>query len=209
MTTQTDVRVRDSAHPEFELPPAEPMDLFRTWFGAAKDEGVREPGATVLGTVDEQGQASGRIVMLTGVTEHGVLFTSHAGSVKGRDLERMPRASGVLYWRETRQQISVAGPVTRLSETESDEMWAARPASTYPMSVAAQQSSPLSDEEALRDEAQRLTESAESLSRPAGWYGYHLVPDTLEFWLESPDRLHRRLRYDRAGDTWATRRLQP
>jgi pyridoxamine 5'-phosphate oxidase len=207
--TQTDTRVRDSAHPEFDLPPDDPMDLFRSWFGAAKETGVREPGALVLGTVDEHGNSSGRVVAITGVTDDGVLFTSHAASGKGRDLAHTPRASGVLYWRETRQQISVAGPTVRLSEQDSDELWAARPASTYPMSVASTQSAPLADEEALRARARELAESADPLPRPEGWYGYRLTPDTLEFWLEGTDRLHRRLRYDRAGAGWSTRRLQP
>jgi pyridoxine/pyridoxamine 5'-phosphate oxidase len=42
--------------------------------------------------------------------------------------------------------------------------------------------------------------------------GYPLAPDVVEFWCASPDRLHRRLRYDRqtgsAGE-WRAERLQP
>lgn len=185
------------------------MELLRQWLDAAKEREVREPGAMVLGTTDHAGHASGRIVMLVGVTATGLLFTSHAASRKGSDLAANPLASGVLYWRETRQQITVSGPVERLTGAESDTLWAARPASTHPMSVASEQSAPLADEEALRARADDLSGSAEPLPRPAGWFGYHLVPDTVEFWLESPDRLHRRLRYEHAHSRWSAGRLQP
>jgi dihydrophenazinedicarboxylate synthase len=36
------------------------------------------------------------------------------------------------------------------------------------------------------------------------------VPSTVEFWHgDSPDRLYRRLRYDRTDDGWTSCRLQP
>lgn len=206
MTTQG---LTDRRGPEFDDPPADPIDLLRQWFDAAKDNGVREPGALVLGTTDGTGRGSGRIVMLLGITAGGLLFTSHAGSRKGRDLADNPLASGVLYWRETRQQITVAGPVRRLPDPESDTLWASRPATTHPMSVASEQSSPLRDEEGLRLRADELSESDTPLPRPSSWSGYLFEPDTVEFWLESPDRLHRRLRYERTATGWRARRLQP
>ena len=195
--------------PEFDQPPADPIALLRQWFEAAGERDVSNPGALALGTVDEQGRTSVRIVATIDITADGLLFTSHVGSQKGRDMAENPWASGALYWRETSQQITVAGPVEQLSDAESDALWATRPASTYPMSVASEQSSPLADEEALRAEAERLAESDEPLARPAGWAGYHLVPTTVEFWQGSPDRLHRRLRYDQTGSGWTAQRLQP
>ncbi|MFD8215984.1 pyridoxine 5'-phosphate oxidase C-terminal domain-containing protein [Streptomyces sp. NPDC059697] len=48
------------------------------------------------------------------------------------------------------------------------------------------------------------------MPRPAGWTGYRLVPESTVFWYDSPDRLRRRLRYDREqGVDWSRRRLQP
>ncbi|MFF4135418.1 pyridoxine 5'-phosphate oxidase C-terminal domain-containing protein [Streptomyces mirabilis] len=48
------------------------------------------------------------------------------------------------------------------------------------------------------------------MPRPAGWTGYRLVPESTEFLYASPDRLHRRLRYDRdQGHDWSWQRLQP
>ncbi len=194
---------------EFDVPPTDPIDLFRAWFDGAKQDGVREPGAFALATADAQGRTSNRIVQIIDVTGTGLVFTSHADSRKGRDLAATGRASGVLYWRETSRQVVLTGPVHRMPDAESDALWDARPVGTHPMSVASHQGAPLDDEEALRVHAERLAESGTPLSRPEGWSGYLLAPDEVEFWQGSPDRLHRRLRYDRAGGGWITRRLQP
>ncbi len=197
--------------PEFDRPPADPVDLLRQWLATARESGVREPGALALATTDQDHRVASRIVALLDVTADGLVFTSHSGSRKGRQLAAIPWASGVLYWRETGQQIAVAGPVTLMSATESDALWDSRPPTTYPMSVASEQSAPLADEEALRSTARRLADGDGPLARPDTWCGYRLTPTTIEFWQGSPDRLHRRLRYDRDGSdgTWTSERLQP
>lgn len=207
--SQTLAETVDLDLPEFDEPPGDPIDLLRRWLQVAREQGVREPGALALGTADSHRRSSSRIVQVSSITADGLLFTSHDGSQKGRDMAATKWASGVLYWRETSQQLTFAGPVQRLSGTESDALWTARPSSTHPMSVASRQSEPLEDEEALRAEAQRLADLGQPLPRPAAWSGYHLRPAMVEFWCGRPDRLHRRLRYDREGNVWAARRLQP
>jgi pyridoxamine 5'-phosphate oxidase len=169
---------------------------------------VHEPRALALATCDRDHRVSSRIVALLDVTADGLVFTSHSGSRKGRDLAAVPWASGVLYWRETGQQITVAGPVTPMTAAESDALWDSRPATTYPMSVASEQSAPLADEAELRSVAQRLAAGERPLRRPDTWCGYRLAPHTVEFWQGSPDRLHRRLRYEWDG-AWTSERLQP
>lgn len=195
--------------PEFDLPPADPLALLRQWWAGAVEAGVREPGAVALATVGADGRPSSRIIQTLRITDEGLIFTSHAGSQKGREIAANGFASGVFYWRETAQQIVLAGTAGCLPEADSDALWAARPPATHPMSVAARQSEPLADEEELRQRARALAESGEPLARPASWVGYLLAPSMLEFWQGSPDRLHRRLRYDRDGDSWKSVRLQP
>jgi pyridoxamine-phosphate oxidase len=194
---------------EFDDPPADPIRLVRDWFDGAVAGGVREPGVVALATADVLGRTSNRMVQTIRITEHGLVFTSHAGSQKGRDIAGTRWASGVLYWRETAQQVVLTGPVEQLPDAESDALWAGRPAGTHPMSVASEQSAPLADEAALRAKAMQLADSGVSLPRPAAWVGYQLVPSTVEFWRGSPDRLHRRLRYHRNGNGWTSTRLQP
>jgi pyridoxamine-phosphate oxidase len=199
----------DLDFPEYDLPPAEPIGLFRSWLAAAAEFGVREPTALALATADARGRASNRVVAITKVTDLGLVFTSHSGSQKGRELAATGWASGLLYWRETGQQIILSGPVVRLPDVESDALWAARPVPLHAMSTVTRQSEPMTDVAAMRAEAQHLEALGTPLPRPAPFVGYRLEPDVVEFWCAGSDRLHRRLRYERDRRGWRTSRLQP
>lgn len=194
----------------FAVPPDDPLQLLRSWFDSAVADAVQQPGALALATVDARRRVSNRIVQVLHVRPAGLVFASHTDSRKGRELAGTPWASGVLYWREVGRQVSVSGPARPLPAGESDALWDARPVSTYPMSVAAHQSAPLLDEEALRERARELGRNGSALPRPDRWTGYLLEPEAVEFWQSEPqDGLHRRLRYEREGSSWLTRRLQP
>jgi pyridoxamine 5'-phosphate oxidase len=187
----------------------DPMSLAQQWFTTAVEAGVREPGVLALATVNAEGRCSNRMVQTIRITDRGLVFASYTTSPKGRDLAETGRASGVLYWRETRRQLILTGRVEQLSRAESDELWHARPPNVLPMSVATNQSEPLEDEELLRARVNRLVAAGEPLRRPDAWVGYQLVPSTVEFWEDAPDRLYWRMRYDRDGGTWTHLRLQP
>ncbi|MEU7313988.1 phenazine biosynthesis FMN-dependent oxidase PhzG [Streptomyces sp. NPDC007083] len=201
----------DVTFPEYLSPPAEPLGLLRGWLESAEAHGVREPRALALATADAGGRSSLRTVVLNRVTATGIVFATHDGSRKGRELRANPWASGLLYWRETGQQISLAGPVRRLSDPECDALWAARPVFTHAMTVSSRQSEPLGD---LTDVA-RLRARAETAGgqgpqpRPAAYVGFEIAPDSVEFWADGTRRLHERLRYDRAAEGWSAVRLQP
>jgi pyridoxamine 5'-phosphate oxidase len=197
--------------PEFDHPPASPWGVLRDWLAAAVERGVREPYSVVLATADAAGRPSSRVLLLKDAGEDGLVFTSATHSRKGRDLAAQPWASVTFYWRETLQQITAAGEVERLTDDESDRLFAGRPLDAQAASAVSRQSAPLADETALHEAARELVAAGEPLPRPAGWAGYRLVPRELEFWYGSPTRLHRRLAYSRpAGEAaWTHRRLQP
>ncbi|MEU1121986.1 MULTISPECIES: phenazine biosynthesis FMN-dependent oxidase PhzG [unclassified Streptomyces] len=206
------------AFPEFRTPPAEPLGLLSSWLKAATELGVREPRALALATADAQGRPSSRILAVNQITDTGLVFITHAGSQKGRDLAANPHASGVLYWRETSQQITLAGPVVQLPRAEAEQLWAARAMFTHPMSTVSLQSEPLRDLdhlEEIRERALALGEPARPLPCPEAFVGYRLEPDSVEFWANGTDRLHERLRYDRTSQNqnqdrgWTVTRLQP
>ncbi|MCQ4041012.1 phenazine biosynthesis FMN-dependent oxidase PhzG [Streptantibioticus rubrisoli] len=214
MTAQAQALTGDTSLvlPEFDVPPREPRELLRQWLESAVQRGVREPHATVLATADAAGRVSSRVVLVKEVEERGLLFTSFRGSRKGRELAVSPWASMTFYWRETLQQLTVQGPVETLTEQESDALFARRPLAAQATTAVSQQSRPLESEAELRGRAKALVESGTDIARPAEWTGYRLVPRSVEFWYGSPDRLHRRLRYDRADATtsvWTHQRLQP
>lgn len=197
------------AFPEYDAPPPEPLGLVRQWIEQATARGVREPLALALATADADGRPSSRIVAVLETTDRGLLFASHSTSQKGRELAAGNWASGVLYWRETGQQLVLSGPVAQCTDAESDALWFGRPIPLHAMSTASRQSDPLDNPATLRAEAARLAATGTALPRPARYVGYRLQPTTVEFWSADPDRLHRRLRYDRHATGWHPTRLQP
>ena len=202
----------DLPFPEYDEPPSDPLKLVRSWLSEAREIGVREPAALALATADSRGRASNRVVAITEVTDLGLVFTSHSRSQKGRELAATGWASGLLYWRETGQQIILSGPVVLLPDAESDALWSARAIPLHAMSTVTRQSEPLenlADVEALRARARGLELTGEPQPRPEFFVGYRLQPAVVEFWSASSDRLHRRLRYDRDAPGWRTSRLQP
>jgi dihydrophenazinedicarboxylate synthase len=186
-----------------------PIALAQQWFTDAREDGVSEPGVLSLATVSAEGRPSNRVVQTIRLTDHGLVFASYTTSPKGRDLAATGWASGVWYWRETKRQVILTGRVEQLPDAESEELWWARPASAHPMSVASSQSAPLRDEDALRTRVRELAAAEEPLPRPEAWVGYRLVPSTVEFWADGPDRLYWRMRYERNGGGWTHTRLQP
>lgn len=199
----------DVGFPEYDDPPAEPMALVAAWVAEAKRRDVREPLALALATADSQGRASSRIIAVISLAADGVVFASHSCSTKAREIDATGWASGLLYWRETGQQIVLSGPVVALPAAQCDEMWSARPIPLHAMSAVSRQSEPLHDVDSLRAAAHRLEELGTALPRPHRYAGYRLEPASVEFWCAAADRLHLRLRYDRTPDGWRTSRLQP
>ncbi|MEU5979153.1 phenazine biosynthesis FMN-dependent oxidase PhzG [Streptomyces sp. NPDC047315] len=198
--------------PEYLAPPVEPMGLLAAWLERSVSLGVREPRALSLATADARGRTSSRVVVLGSVTEDGIGFVTHADSQKGRELAENPWASGVLYWRETSQQITLAGPVHRLPHSDARALWEARPVFTHAMSTASRQSRPLespADVAELRARAGVLGASRRALACPETFAAYRLAPAVVEFWANGTDRLHERLRYERTADGWRADRLQP
>lgn len=195
--------------PEYDSPPPEPFGLVRSWLARAVELQVREPRALALATADAHGRPSNRIVAFNTITDRGLVFASHSTSQKGSELAVNPWASGVLYWRETGQQIILSGPVMKLADAESDDLWFSRPVPLHSMSTVSRQSDPLVDVTAMLSEVGRLEAIGGPLPRPDRFVGYRLVPVAIEFWCASVDRLHRRLRYDRDAHGWRTAQLQP
>jgi pyridoxamine 5'-phosphate oxidase len=197
------------AFPEYTDPPPEPVPLLARWLAEAAEQGVREPRSMTLATADERGRPWQRVIAIIAVDERGVLFCTHAGSRKAREMTATGWASGLLYWRETGRQAVFGGPVLPCPEGESERLWDARPVPLHAMSSVSRQSEPLTDPGGLRDRARELELLDRPLPRPHGFAGYRLVPEEVEFWAASDDRMHRRLHYRRDGADWRITRLQP
>jgi pyridoxamine 5'-phosphate oxidase len=199
----------DLVNPEFDKPPSNPMQLLRTWLLKAEEFDVSEPRDLVLSTINPSNHPSSRVVLLTDIDETGVIFGTTITSNKGVDLQLNPVAAGTLWWRETMQQINFSGSVSRCSPEFSDRVFNERMRLARAATCVSESGQILVDEETLKTKLEQLMNSSDEIPRPAKWSAYHIKIEVIEFWHGSPDRLHKRLRYNLTENSWQYKRLQP
>jgi pyridoxamine 5'-phosphate oxidase len=196
---------------ERDLDP-DPLRQFEAWFAAAREAGVEVPEAVALATAAPDGRPSARMVLLKAADERGFSFHTNYESRKADELAANPRAALLFHWRRpVGRQVRVEGLVERVPTDESAAYFQTRPLGSRIAAWASPQSRPLSDRvelERLYDEAAARFPGGE-VPLPPHWGGFRLVPDAHEFWEHADNRLHDRIRYERAGDAWTRVRLAP
>jgi len=190
----------------------DPVAQFRAWLDHAVAAGVAEPNAMTLATADPEGRPSARTVLLKGLDERGFVLYTNRGSRKGRELDANPHAALVFRWDPLERQVIVNGRAGRVDDAESDAYFASRPrASQLGAWASCEQSAVVADRAAVEAAlaAVEARFAGAPVPRPPFWGGYRIAHDAVEFWQGRPGRLHDRLRYRRAGDSWAVERLSP
>jgi pyridoxamine 5'-phosphate oxidase len=191
---------------------ADPFEQFAAWLRAAEEAEIFEPNAFVLGTIDPDGQASSRTVLLKGVEPEAFQFVTNYGSRKARAIAANPSVSMLFPWYSLKRQIIVYGQAEQAPAAVSDALWNRRPHGAKLASMASEQSSPVASREALDARLAELEaefpEGTEA-PRPANWGAFRVMPHAIEFWQGRSMRFHDRLRYERGSDGWRIIRLQP
>jgi pyridoxamine 5'-phosphate oxidase len=190
----------------------DPVAQFIGWQEQAIAAGLADPTACALATREADDALRQRMVLMKGVDERGLVFYTNYGSGKAAALEACTLASMLFPWNELDRQVSVTGPVARVSEAESDAYFASRPRDSQLGAWASAQSQAINNRETLEAQLAAATErfAEGEIPRPPHWGGYRLVPNTWEFWQGGESRLHDRFRYTRADDNrWEIARLQP
>lgn len=209
METNTLTGDSNLVNPGFENPPENPLHLMQKWLEQADSLNIIEPRALVLSTMRDFNKLSSRVVLLKVVNDAGVIFASSEMSQKGKDIEANPVAAGTLWWRETMQQINFSGKVSLMPEHIAEDIFKNRMRESQAVAVLSQQSAPMNNEKALRDEVAKLAKESEVILKPAHWHAYQITVDTLEFWHGRQNRFHDRLRYDLKRGAWQHQKLQP
>ncbi|MDX7951893.1 pyridoxamine 5'-phosphate oxidase [Lichenihabitans sp. Uapishka_5] len=190
----------------------DPFGLMRAWMDEAKASEPRDPNAIALATVDPDGLPDVRMVLLKDFDARGFVFYTNDESAKGEQLAGTPQAALVLYWKSLNRQIRARGPVTAVSDAESDAYFNSRHPRSRVGAIASAQSRPLESREALEDRVTALEKQFGDgpIPRPANWHGFRIAPQQMEFWQDKPNRLHDRVvfHFDAAG-RWTRQRLNP
>jgi pyridoxamine 5'-phosphate oxidase len=193
---------------------AEPFERFTALLAEAVALGallIPEPTAFALGTVDEAGQPSVRILLLKSVDERGFVFYTNYESRKGRELLGQRKAAMCFHWQQMERQVRVEGDVTEVSSDEADEYFASRARGSQIGAWASLQSeqivAPGDLEARVASVEQRY--AGGPVPRPPHWSGFRIVPNRIEFWRGMPSRLHERNIYLRDSRGWRTEVLYP
>ena len=191
---------------------ADPLRQLSTWLDAARAAGQPLPEAMTLASATSDAVPAARLVMLRGL-QRGLVFFTDGESDKGAELAANPRAAAVLHWLvPAHRQVRVAGPVESVSEDEADGYWGTRAPATQLSAAAWHQSRVVASRAVLQRQVQdglRRFPGGADVPRPQRWGGFRVLPASVEFWQESPDGLHDRIRYRRGGGGWTIERLSP
>lgn len=198
----------------------DPIEQFHKWFSEALANGVPEPNAMALSTVDENGNPSSRMVLLKGVDNDGFVWYTNYGSRKARELmgTNGSRAALVFWWPGLQRQVRVEGTVEKVSQVESDQYFQSRPRGSQLGAIVSPQSSVIAGRHVLENLYSDLVEQfpeGQKIPRPDNWGGFRLRQTAVEFWQGRTSRLHDRLLYSlqttEGGDgrKWRIDRLAP
>jgi pyridoxamine 5'-phosphate oxidase len=196
----------------------DPLLQFERWFDEARAAALPEPGAMTLATADASGQVSARIVLLRDVSASGFVFYTNFASRKGRELDANPRAALCFFWPQLERQVRIEGTVSRIDDASADAYFAQRPIGSRYGAWASPQSEPVAGRAELEGRLAAVMQRFPAPAgppRPAGWGGYCVLPQRIEFWQGRRSRLHDRLLYARAadpadgGERWDRVRLAP
>jgi pyridoxamine 5'-phosphate oxidase len=116
------------------------------------------------------------------------------------------------YWPTLGRQLHATGVAVVAERALADELFAGRELSRQLQAIVSRQGESIEDLEQLRDRHAHLMKVTETPPAcPPDWGAIRIVPNLLEFWSESEDRMHERLLYERDADdlSWRLTHIAP
>ncbi|HEY4135050.1 MAG TPA: pyridoxamine 5'-phosphate oxidase [Alphaproteobacteria bacterium] len=202
--------------PTSELENSDPFALFDAWFAEAKASEANDPNAMAVATATAAGRPSVRMVLLKDVDARGFVFYTNFDSRKGHELTANGWAALLFHWKSLRRQVRIEGPITEVTPAEADAYFNSRARDSQVGAWASLQSQPMAERFELERRMANYTAQFQGkpVPRPPHWSGFRVTPESFEFWLDRPFRLHERITFARAGGLgdnggWRAGRLYP
>jgi len=191
---------------------ANPIVLFKKWFAVAEKNEINDPNALSLATSSLDGISSVRMILLKDLSDKGFVFYTNFDSKKGDDLKNNPNASICFHWKSIRRQIRVSGKVSVVDKEEADKYFSSRDYGSKISAWASSQSKVMKNRNELLEkikEFEKKFSDKNNVPRPPHWSGWRIIPNQIEFWLESKNRSHERLNYRKENGKWIKEVLYP
>lgn len=188
-----------------------PLEQFEFWLKEAMEFEVSEVNAMNLSTVGHDLCPSSRTVLLKQVKPDGFVFFTNYESKKARQLAENPHCSLCFLWDQLERQVRIEGIAEKISPSESDFYFDARPEGSKLGAWASPQSQTIPDRSYLENLVSKfnIEFKGREIKRPENWGGYIVKPTIIEFWQGRKSRLHDRIIYNFVNDLWEITRLAP
>ncbi len=190
---------------------ADPFVLFEEWIKEAESGELNDPNAMVLATSNSDNTPNARVVLLKGYGPKGFTFYTNTNSAKGKELSQNKSVAACFHWKSLQRQIRIKGKVEILSNSESEMYFKTRPRGSQIGAWASKQSAELESQSQLKSSFSdiELIYEDKDVPKPPYWMGYRIVPNEIEFWVNSEFRLHQRLVFNLENKEWNTKLLYP
>jgi pyridoxamine 5'-phosphate oxidase len=149
------------------------------------------------------------MVSLKELTSDGLLFTTALWTRKAADLTANPRAAMLFHWPERGRQLQVAGRARVAPRAVAERLFSQRPRAHQLQTVVSRQGTEVESLAPMREHLAELERERAPLACPPEWGAIEVIPEAVEFWQESSDRLHDRLLWLFDGERWRETRLAP
>jgi pyridoxamine 5'-phosphate oxidase len=189
----------------------DPILQLTTWLNDAIENQKADPTAMVLSTIDREGNPESRVVLLKELKAEGLIFFTNYDSKKGQQITINPHVSVVFFWPELERQVRIKGKAEKISEADSESYFLSRPLDSQLGTWASPQSQVIESRQVLDNNYAHFKQHFENqkIAKPPHWGGFLIRPVYFEFWQGRSNRLHDRLEYVPAEDSWQIRRLAP
>ncbi len=188
-----------------------PSDLFLQWLNMAIKEGVREPHAMTLSTVDKDGAPDARVLILKDVCCNKWYFASSDRSRKGEQLKLNSKVALTFYWAEIGRQVRIRGVASEMLAEQNAADFLARSNDARAIALIGNQSKEMFKiqdlDKVLLEKKELIKENSELVT--LNWKLFEVIADEVEFWNASSDRKHQRVQYIRNGEQWNHHLLWP